>query len=170
MGSPASSFITKLVFSTQLLNKLESAILEGVIPPFVGGIEFLYPNGPLPAGDHHNGDTWAWGYGDFEHDQVTGLDKTIRSVMSLLDQQGPSLESLDFPLEQLLQQLLLPCWSDAIHVKCSQSRYVGVCKLVCSIKAIQNCFSLYPDSSSAASICDRVQRLYARTFFVPIFI
>lgn len=71
-------------------NAIEAAFKEKLAPSQYKGIDFLYPNGCISACDYAaDVDTWAWGFGDFEYGLVDGLDKTINSIVNMIEKDGP---------------------------------------------------------------------------------
>lgn len=63
---------------------------------FPGSIEFFYPSGPHRASQACDGDTYTWGTGDFECQEIAGLDQTIQSIIDILDEHGPFIGIIGF--------------------------------------------------------------------------
>ncbi|KAH2988337.1 hypothetical protein KXW58_006114 [Aspergillus fumigatus] len=51
--------------------------------------ELFYPDGPWPAPGGEELDVRAWGFGDFEHGLIKGLDTSILKILDILDLYGP---------------------------------------------------------------------------------
>jgi hypothetical protein len=64
-------------------------------PEGIEGVEFFFPDGPLSAYEN-SGDARTWGTGDFEHKEIAGLDRTIYSIMDLLNEHGPFIGVIGF--------------------------------------------------------------------------
>ncbi|KAL5364308.1 serine hydrolase FSH [Aspergillus floccosus] len=85
-GQSGSFFFYK---TRHIRQAVESTVLRAKCTPKYDDVEFIYPNGALPAGVRGTIDTWAWGYGDFQDGLVHGLEKTVDAILSLMKRHGP---------------------------------------------------------------------------------
>ena len=99
---------------------VSAALFSNHRPSFPGGIEIFYPTGLLPVripdfhecmiiGQEANGtedgerilnedrevERWAWGHGDPDS-EITGLEQSVRSILTLLNEQGPFIGIIGF--------------------------------------------------------------------------
>lgn len=87
---------------------IETAFKEKLAPPHYEGVEFFYPNGCISACDYVDDvDTWAWGFGDFEHGLVRGLDKTIDSIAHIIKEHGPLTGIIGFSTGAAITAIIL---------------------------------------------------------------
>lgn len=88
-----------------------------------GDVELFYPDGPWPAPGGEELDVRAWGFGDFEHGLIKGLDISILKILDILDLYGPFSGVMGFSTGRLLPQLLLLYWSGTNGSRCSSGTH-----------------------------------------------
>jgi hypothetical protein len=65
---------------------LQELSLQAEVPC---NVELFYPDGPWPAPGGEELDVRAWGFGDFEHGLIKGLDISVLKIVGILDRHGP---------------------------------------------------------------------------------
>jgi hypothetical protein len=92
---------------TQFLHKppeevFASAAQKRRQPSSLGGIEFVYLRGLLPAGENPKNENWAWGYSQFKVKRIAGLDQSICLIIALLDQEAQFIRVISFSTRAVL--------------------------------------------------------------------
>jgi hypothetical protein len=63
-------------------------------------MKFYYPSGLLQADPDSprdgNNTAWAWGYGDYQHQCIKGIEDSIRYLIRYIDQHGPFIGIMGF--------------------------------------------------------------------------
>ncbi|CAG8020326.1 unnamed protein product [Penicillium salamii] len=60
-------------------------------------VRFRYLSGPFPANpDRPQDGCRAWGYGDYKSERIKGIEESIRSIMHILEHEGPFVGIIGF--------------------------------------------------------------------------
>ncbi|KAJ5986982.1 hypothetical protein N7451_011347 [Penicillium sp. IBT 35674x] len=66
----------------------------------VNTVNFYYPTGMFPANPDHprveNNTAWAWGHGNPETEQISGLQETVEQLLGILEEYGPFIGIMGF--------------------------------------------------------------------------
>jgi dihydrofolate reductase len=89
-GQSGKNFYYKTKYVVGPLQKLA---LQAEVPC---NVELFYPDGPWPAPGGEELDVRAWGFGDFEHGLIKGLDISALKIVGILDQHGPFSRIMGF--------------------------------------------------------------------------
>ncbi|PYH42277.1 alpha/beta hydrolase [Aspergillus saccharolyticus JOP 1030-1] len=107
-GQSAHTFQAKMRYLHEPIARalFASSALQSEFP-YPGGVEFVYLDGPIPASEldacdetymkpNKLPDSWLWGYGDPETQELKGLEHTWKHLATVLNEHGPFVGVIGF--------------------------------------------------------------------------